>query len=439
MLRTILALVLAASMVVFAPLVGFAEKPGMGPAVEFILSQRQRLAVLASVMENRGVPVGIDLEPVMKALETAEERAMEEPEEAIAAALEALNATGERLTMVLTEDASLTGRSETRALERAIDVKREHLERLRSMVASLEDLNATLSSDVYENLAEIEALINESQSLLIEGDVGGAAEALARASKLIGQTVSILAREARDEFSWASASLAIARGLEEAALRLAETLEAVEEAIRENNIARAEAVLERTIRGIDRLNERLEKIIDVVRDAGVHESAIERLESMSITLGNVRDTLELALEALRSGDVITAMQLVEDARQELERTAGLLDRPGVPEKAREIIMRVKEAARERRGIALENVLEIRSPEGLRGSAEATLRFLDNLKERYLAGKISEETYKRILGEIEETYLSLIEKVEARPMPEMAKKRLLDRLNQVIQWIEENKP
>ncbi|MEB3859833.1 MAG: hypothetical protein LRS43_01330, partial [Desulfurococcales archaeon] len=385
MLRSLVALALVAALLYAPSLTALAGSDRALVAEEFIEMQKERLAALVSVLRSEGLLEAGGLEEVLGKLEAARSIARERPEEAVAAAIGYVSEASRGISEALSKRGPQgLARAESRALERALEVKWAHLERLKAMVAELESLNATVDERVYSNIREAELLLNQSGSLLEEGNVSGAARLMGEASRLIGESVSILAREVRDEFSWSAAASSISRGLEEAASRLAETIAVIEESIREGRLGRAEQMMERTIQGLDRLSLRLERIIEVLRGSGVPAPIVEDIERVSTLLREARDSMALALDALRKGDVVTALQLLEATRQKLEASIDILGESKLPEKAREAVSKAREAVRERVGV--DRIVEARGPENLVGSAEATLKYLESLKERYESGQ-----------------------------------------------------
>ncbi|RLG71012.1 MAG: hypothetical protein DRO23_12565 [Thermoprotei archaeon] len=319
-------------------------------------------------------------------------------------------------------------------LLRAIGVRENAVERLRSIVSWLEDKGIEVPDEVKENIDNAENLLTQARELVESGTYN-----VTDVKKLIGEASKVLAKATVSLHRitggiWRKATLvnfSLLR-LGRVIIGISQGINATIEAIEENKTDEALETMSKIIDAMDRTAKYLENAINFTEARGINENLTVALKALRDSVIEAKQHVEDAKSSLEEGDALTALSELETALNTITVTI---------EEYKHVFMRFHryvevlltvsgkihiEIGRRIRYIAL------RKAARLVFCLEKIDMKLHAMYKLYQEGKISEEEFHSALNKAKTFLENLKERLEKLPRPPKA---IIGKIDRILQWIE----
>lgn len=317
----------------------------------------------------------------------------------------------------------------------ALKVRVEVAEKLAKMMRYMEtNLSVELPAELKQKLQEaINYLMRANQSIAA-GNLTEARAYMAKASIIFGLLTAGIHEYTHHYLDIAAASAHAAKAVIVVSERMDIAINRTVELISAGNVSEALQAL-KGLEASASANARLvQRIADILRGRGVNETVVAAVEELADALANVSAKAAEAAQALSGDepDTMTAIALLEEARNDLVSALQKIQGLGLPEGVREIIHHAVEAVRIS-DKAFEHMVAHGLSE-LSHKLDGMLAKLERAYAMYLRGRISEEQYLSIVNHTKQVLETIKERLGGN-----APDWLLQKIDLILNWIEEHMP
>ena len=317
----------------------------------------------------------------------------------------------------------------------ALKVRVEVAEKLARMMRYMEtNLSVELPAELKQKLQEaINYLMRANQSLAA-GNLTEARAYMAKASIIFGLLTAGIHEYTHHYLDIAAASAHAAKAVIVVSERMDIAINRTVELISAGNVSEALQALKGLEASASANAKLVQRIADILRGRGVNETVVAAVEELADALANVSVKAAEAAQALSGDepDTMTAIALLEEARNDLVSALQKIQGLGLPEGVREIIHHAVEAVRIS-DKAFEHMVAHGLSE-LSHKLDGMLAKLERAYAMYLRGRISEEQYLSIVNHTKQ----VLETIKER-LGENAPDWLLQKIDLILNWIEEHMP
>lgn len=317
----------------------------------------------------------------------------------------------------------------------ALRVRVEVAGKLAEMMRYLEtELGIELPAELKQKLQEaIDWLIRANESLMA-GNLSDARFYMAKASVIFGLVTAGIHRYAHHHLDVVAAGVQATKAVVGVSIRLEIAINKTVELISAGNISDALQALDALENVSNATAHRVSKMADLLERRGVNATVVEAIRNLAEALENVSIKAAEAAQALagEEPDTVTAIALLEDAREDLANALQALQDLGLPEKVRGVVRQAIEAVRisDR---AFEHML-VHALTGMARKLDHTLAKLQRTYQAYRSGRISEEQYLSVLNQVKQALETLKERIGDK-----APEWLIQKIDYILNWIENHMP
>ncbi len=317
----------------------------------------------------------------------------------------------------------------------ALKVRAEIAEKLATMMRYMEtNLSIELPAELKQKMQEaVNWLIRANQSLAA-GNLSEARVYMAKASIIFGLVTAGIHRYAHHYLDAVAAGAQAARAVIGVSLRLEVAINKTVELIEAGNISEALQALSGVETVANATAYRVSKMADLLEERGVNATVVEAIRGLASALENVSIKASEAAQALSGDepDTVTAIALLESAREDLVTALQALQDLGLPEEVREIIHHAIEAVK-----ISDRAFEHMLAHGISEMSHKLDHMLARLQAAYVAyerGRISEDQYLSILNHTKQV-LETIKDMLGERAPDW----LIQKIDYILNWIEDHMP
>lgn len=317
----------------------------------------------------------------------------------------------------------------------ALKARVEAAEKLAEMMRYMEtNLSIELPAELKQRLQEaMDWLIRANQSLAA-GNLSEARFCMAKASIIFGLVTSGLHKYSHHYLDAVAAGAHAAKAVVEVSLRLEVAINKTVELVSAGNISEALQALDVLVRVSNATAQRVGRMADMLEERGVNATVVEAVRNLASALENVSVKAAEAAQVLSGDepDTVTAIALLESAREDLVNALQAIKDLGLPGRAREVVHNAVEAVR-----MCDRAFENMVAHGMTMMARNLDHTLARLQASYMAykgGRISEDQYLSILNHTKQVLETLKERLSGR-----APQWLVQKIDYVLNWIEAHMP
>lgn len=317
----------------------------------------------------------------------------------------------------------------------ALRVRVEVAGKLAEMMRYLEtNLSIELPAELKQKLQEaVDWLIRANESLAA-GNLSDARFYMAKASVIFGLVTAGIHRYTHHYFDVVAAGAQATKAVIRVSIRLEIAINKTVELISAGNISEALQALDVLENVSNATAHRVSKMADLLERRGVNATVVEAVRNLAEALENVSIKAAEAAQALagEEPDTVTAIALLEEARNDLSSALQVLQDLRLPEKVRGVVRQAIEAVRVS-DRAFEHML-VHALSGMARKLDHTLAKLQRTYQAYRSGRISEEQYLSVLNQVKQALETLKERIGDR-----APEWLTQKIDYILNWIENHMP
>lgn len=321
-----------------------------------------------------------------------------------------------------------------RALENAIEVRGEALNKFKNVVNWLEDKNIKIPDEIKDDIATAEELLNQAKETIESGNytTKEVVHLLATASMIMGKATGKLHRFTGHVWRTATVIDFSLHRVVNAVLLTGKAINASIEAIKGNNTQKAMEMVSRAINVTNGLSEFLARALEIAKERNVNENITEAIEALYNATVEVKIHLEEAKTSLEEEDTFTALSELEIALNIIVSTIeNYKDVLKGFNKYVNLIERTSGVMHMRLGKKLREIA-VRKAAWIIFHLEKTEMRLHRLYRLYQKGSITEDQFHGELDKIKNALENLKEKLEKLPhIP----RRIINKIDKILQWIE----
>lgn len=317
----------------------------------------------------------------------------------------------------------------------ALKVRVEVAEKLAKMMRYMEtNLSIELPTELKQKLQEaIDWLMRANQSLAA-GNLSEARLYMAKASIIFGLVTAGIHRYSHHYLDIVAAGAHAARAVIGVALKLETAINRTVGLISAGNISKALQALNAVERIANATALKVERIASLLEERGVNATVVNAVKNLANAIENVSIKAAEAAQALsgEEPDTVTAIALLEGARDDLIRALDAIQGLGLPAEVREIVHHAIEAVR-----MSDKAFEHMVAHEVSHIAQKLDHVLTKLQAAYRAyerGRLSKEQFTSILEHAKQ----MLETIKER-LGTGAPQWLMQKIDYILNWIEDHMP
>lgn len=317
-------------------------------------------------------------------------------------------------------------------LEKAIRLRLQKLEKLKTMVWRMIEENVTVPKRLIDKLQLIEQVLEQARMQLRNGNYENASQLVKHATAMLREATGST-RQCSHRLIHAISSYAMFAGIVgKITVYIDRSIELTIQALENNRTNEALIIVNRTMTAIEDMKARLQRVVNMMRQHNINDTYMRPIEYMTQILNTIQDYLVQAKQAIEEGNTTLALALLIDARETLNSSIEGIREIKLPQVLRKFMHQVR-----RRINTTDEANQYKLTRVFTHLAKRLDRIMARLQcmhRQYLMGIITEQEYIHQLEEIAEKLSKLKEN-----LPPTTPNWIIEKIDTILEWIKENTP